>query len=219
MSTRSNLPRSTNDAKTGFLKIIMGPMYSGKTTELKRLIRIAEQKNQDILVVRHAEDYRIIDNNDPDHAIQFLTTHDGDSIRISQDGSPRRSCIATNLLSSIEVEPGQLVAIEEGQFFSDLKQTVLSWIFKRKVDVIVVALSSYASESQTEHLSPLPQVLELIPHANNIVFFSTVCTFCRSDEGLYHFHRDKSTPYGMCVGGKEKYGVACRDCIVSQVTN
>lgn len=193
--------------------MITGPMFSGKTTELKRLLRNFNQKEMNILLVRHSSDVRSIDKS-ADEALLFLTNHDGERINVSSDGTPKKTCISVRSLASVDTTGYDVIAVEEGQFFDDLTDTVLEWVGEKKLNVIVLGLLSYAHLSDHRFLTPLDNVLHLIPHANSYTGFKSVCDVCKNDEGLYHFRHDQSdSAPQMCVGGKNMYGVACRGCI------
>ena len=211
--SRSNSSVSSAFTENGSLTMIIGPMFSGKTTELKRLIRNAYAKRLNFLLIRHSSDVRKLDNSS-EEAECFLTNHDGERLDVSIDGNPKRMCISTHDLKEVNIDGYDVVAIEEGQFFDDITTVVMQWIRNKKKNVIVVGLVSYAAPHSENCLYPLNNILHLIPHANKTECFKSVCNICLNDEGLYHYrleHIDAQPQ--MYVGGTEDYGVACLSCI------
>ena len=93
---------------TGFLKLIIGPMYSGKTTKIIEVYNIIKKNNP--IVINYYQDKRY----DP----KLLSSHD--KIKIP--------CIQLENISQIfaneKINDTEFVLINEGQFFTDLKDSV-----------------------------------------------------------------------------------------------
>ena len=92
-------------SKVGELNIIMGPMYSGKSTELLRIYN-KFKRNYNILVINHKCDNRYGTNS--------VNTHNKDSID---------SVSVDNLFDSINesnLEEIDIILIDESQFFDNL---------------------------------------------------------------------------------------------------
>jgi thymidine kinase len=99
-------------ADCGYLEIIKGPMFSGKTTRLVNLYNqyIKEQKN--VCVINYSQDKRYHDT--------MLSTHDKVMI----------PCIFTNKIADIweSISKAEIILINEGQFFADLYDEVFKMI-------------------------------------------------------------------------------------------
>ena len=91
-----------------YLEIIVGPMFSGKTTRLVNLYNryVNEQKN--VCVINFSEDKRYHDT--------MLSTHDKVMI----------PCIFTNKIADVweSISKSEIILINEGQFFDDLFEVV-----------------------------------------------------------------------------------------------
>ena len=100
---------------TNKLELIIGPMFSGKSTELIRKIRLAKTINKKVLVIKPKLDNRY-DNNK-------LVSHSFES----------EICETVDNLESIDeiIIHYDLIVIDEGQFFSDLKKYVFRTKYKR----------------------------------------------------------------------------------------
>ena len=88
------------------LKIIMGNMFSGKTSELVRRLKRYEVIGKKILVINSSKDTRCMEH--------VLRTHD----------NMKFECIKTNNLQELNYEQVDIIAIDEAQFFIGLKTFV-----------------------------------------------------------------------------------------------
>ena len=96
--------------KGGSINIIIGCMFSGKSTETIRLIRRYKTGNKNILVINHA-----------------LDTRYGESV-ISSHDKVQLKCLSLKILNEIkdkeEYKKSDVIFVEEGQFFKDLFEFV-----------------------------------------------------------------------------------------------
>ena len=110
-----------------FLHIIMGPMFSGKSTELIRLIREYRFIEKNILVIKHALD-------DERYAVSKICTHD----------QQKEDCISINDLNVINNNDhyinAEVVFIEEAQFFKGLSDFIKDGIENKGKSFIIAGL-------------------------------------------------------------------------------
>ena len=85
------------------LKIIMGNMFSGKTSELVRRLKRYQVIGKNILVINSSKDTRCLEH--------VLRTHD----------NIKFNCVKTNDLTQLNYEKVDVIAIDEAQFFIGLK--------------------------------------------------------------------------------------------------
>ena len=173
---------------TGKLELIIGPMFSGKSTELIRRINLLKVINKKVLVVKPSIDIRY--NTDK------LTTHNYEST----------DCVVLENLSSInnEINNYDVVVIDEGQFFKDLKKTVSIWVDNYNINVIVGGLDGDYERK------PIGQILELIPMAESCVKLCSYCNMCSNGiEGPFSLRLIKSNDQ-ILIGGVETYIPVCR---------
>ena len=94
----------------GYLEIVVGPMFSGKTTKLIETFYQLNKPNIQIKVINYSLDKRYDDNK--------LSTHDQWKI----------NCEFHSDLDNIDVSNTDIILINEAQFFPDLKNIVLRWV-------------------------------------------------------------------------------------------
>ncbi|CAL6055538.1 Thymidine_kinase [Hexamita inflata] len=134
------------------IKLILGPMFAGKTTELLRLIRLHKQARQQVLAITYAEDDRI------------LQTHDFES----EFSVPALSLSDAQFYIT---EQTRVIAIDEGQFYPDLVEFCERWA-SEGFTVIVAALDGDTSRT------PFANVSKLISLADDVYKLTAVCQFC-----------------------------------------
>ncbi|TMW57262.1 hypothetical protein Poli38472_003187 [Pythium oligandrum] len=175
----------------GELQLIIGPMFSGKSTELVRRMRRFQHAKLKCLVVKYNLDTRYSEKN--------LSTHD----KVFFQAKPvDRLAEVRELLDSFDV-----IGIDEGQFFPDLIEFCNEAANAGKV-VIVAALDG------TFEKKPFGSVCDLIPAAESVIKLNAVCTCCGRDAAFTRrIVSDKSVEL---IGGSELYEPRCRTCFVKE---
>lgn len=174
------------------LKITLGCMYSGKSTELLRLYRRYNliYDSQNILVITHQIDNR--------YGEQVISTHDKNQI-------PSHSL--TNLMNIYETEiffQSQVIFIEEAQFFPDLKEFVLLAVERLNKKVYVFGLDGDFQRK------PFGQILDLIPYCDKVVKLKAICSICQDGtEGIFT-KRIVDSQEQTLVGNQDSYIAVCR---------
>jgi len=134
---------------SGFLKIILGSMFSGKTSELLNIYRLYNLCDISCCVINHSLDKR--------YHKTLLSSHDNRMI----------PCISSerigDLLDEEILKNYQVFLINEGQFFKGLYETVKSLVEKHKKTVYVCGLDGDYQRKQ------FGEILNLIPLADEIV--------------------------------------------------
>jgi thymidine kinase len=100
-----------------------------------------------------------------------------------------------------------VIAIDEGQFFSDLYQYVTKWADELPVDIVISGLDGSSERT------PLGDMLRLIPHAEEVERLTAFCSDCR-DGTLAAYSKYvgdmKKDENGVAIGGAERYRPVCR---------
>lgn len=191
------------------ITLIIGPMFSGKTTELVKLVdrkRIAEKK---CVIIKHCCDNRY---NEDEQDLKHVTTHcrmryeKCDVIYLSDLTSE----IMTNLYKNDKYD---VVAIEEGHFFSKTNNPnsigildFCSGLANYGIDVIVSALdSSFRQELFVE-------IGNLVANAETVIKLSAICMHCKEKDASFNI-RIIDNENEILVGGNDIYQCVCRKCL------
>eukprot|EP00824_Muranothrix_gubernata_P010393 TRINITY_DN23398_c0_g3_i2.p1 TRINITY_DN23398_c0_g3~~TRINITY_DN23398_c0_g3_i2.p1 ORF type:complete len:286 (+),score=47.68 TRINITY_DN23398_c0_g3_i2:41-859(+) len=171
----------------GHVQLIIGPMFSGKSTELLRRIRRYTYSRRRCLVIKYRKDTR--------YSADCMATHDRQSI----------SAHPCEQLSEVEsiVSNYDVVGVDEGQFYPDIAEWAEEQANRGKV-VIVAALDG------TFQRKPFGRVLDLIPLSESVTKLTAVCQICGQDASFSK--RIGSETAVEVIGGAEKYLPVCRTC-------
>jgi len=174
------------------LTLVIGPMFSGKTSYLLSSIRKAKEDGIPTYVITSNLDKRYTDG-------QKIVNHNLDSIEADISVSD-----ALNALMTTKFLRAKIVFIEEAQFYTNLLNFVLLAVNIYKKEVIIAGLDGDAERN------PFGEVLELIPHADNIIKLKAVCKRCCDGTPALFTSRIVKDPSIIHVGGADKYESLCR---------
>ena len=180
--------------KGGYLELIIGPMFSGKTT---KIIEIYNKYKDifNILVVNYIGDDR--------YSTTEIVSHNG--IKIPTISLKNLSDIDNNIIYSQKMNDISMIIINEGQFFKDIYEWVKIQTDFYKKNIIVCGLDGdYKRE-------PFTNFIKLIPLANNIIKVSGVCKSCADGTPSVFTYR-KTNELTQEVIGTDIYIPVCRTC-------
>jgi len=178
---------------SGRLEIIIGNMFSGKSTELIRRINRERSINKQILVINYLADNR--------YSTDSVSTHDRNSVK----------CLKMSKLMDFQFNDINSIDsffIDEAQFFPDLFKfvTILTDFYNKHV--VVAGLAGDVTRSK------FGEILDLVPHADTVDKLNAYCTMCK-DRTYAPFTKriDNNTESGdenVDIGGSDKYISVCR---------
>jgi thymidine kinase len=179
------------------LRVIMGPMFAGKTSEIQAIVRRYTCLGRAVLVLTSALDDRY------QESVTAIVNHDRLSV-------PARAVKPKDLFSVLawpEFCSAKLVVIDEAQFFSEdgmLERFVRIAVDGLQKDVVLVGLDSDAERK------PFTGLLALCAQADHVEKRSALCVMC-SDGTPAIFTRSLKERVGrVVVGGAEMYQPVCR---------
>lgn len=176
-----------------YLCLIIGPMFSSKTTTLISKIQREEIAKRKCLIIKWVGDTRYTNESK-------IVTHHG--IYMSADISCDR---LLPLLSNNTIDSYDVIAIDEGQFFPDLYEFVIKVLNVKNKKVLISALNG------DYRMQNFGEVYRLIPVAEEIIKLNAVCMVCHED-AQFTCRQDKSNEQQIIVGGEEMYLAVCRKC-------
>ncbi|MFR9504273.1 MAG: thymidine kinase [Rikenellaceae bacterium] len=177
-----------NTNKKGWIEVICGSMFSGKTEELIRRMRRAQFANQSVEIFKPRIDVR--------YSEEDVVSHDSNSIRSTSVESPQNILL---LCSDVEV-----VGIDEAQFFDNSLVEVCRLLADRGVRVIIAGLDM---DFLGKPFGPMP---ELMATAEYVTKVHAICVRCGNL--AHHSHRLSADEAQVVLGEKETYEPICRHC-------
>lgn len=176
-------------AEVGWIEVICGPMFSGKSEELIRRLRRAQIARQPLEVFKPAIDDR--------YAQGRIVSHS----RASIEARPVSS--ASEIARWVR-EGTRVVGIDEAQFFDATIVDVAERLAQQGVRVVVAGLDQdYAGRP----FEPMPRLMAIAEYVTKML---AICTRCGAPAG----RSQRLVPAGkrVLVGASDSYEARCRRC-------
>jgi len=174
------------------LTLIMGPMFSGKTSHVLAIVGRYSSIGKRVLVVNHALDARYVNANE-------IVTHSGQRV----------PCFTTDTLNALTEEflqPFDVVVIDEAQFFTGLVTLVEFVVDTLGKKLILVGLNGDSNRMTFGDMSLC------IPFADSLTLLSALCADCKDGTSAPFTRRKFDSPQQVVVGGSALYEPVCREC-------
>lgn len=173
--------------------MIIGPMFSGKSTMLIQKADQYELCNHKVLMVNHSSDVR--------YGTKGIYTH----------GKHKKDAVMMSKLMDFFENPSlnsafmihDVICIDEGQFFEDLPTFVPNAVNEHNKTIIISCLHG------TYHLTAFENVCTLLPFCDLIRPMRALCMKCKDGTKASFTQKIKDGPD---VGGSESYLPVCRKC-------
>lgn len=187
----NNMNNNTNNKISGELHIITGPMASGKSTELKRIIQVYQVCNKTI----------IIGSNIDKRSNSNILTHSGDSIRAYKYDKIQDFVEDKN----INLEEYDVIGIDEGQFFPDLIEYTKILINMNKI--IVISALDCDSEGKPFEVD----ISKLVHISDSFIKLNSICTYCKNGtKAIFSKYTKFDKTESIKFGGLGDYAPVCR---------
>ena len=182
------LEPSYRGQRSGWIEVICGSMFSGKTEELIRRIKRANYANQKIRIFKPAKDVR--------YHVENVVSHDENSIQ-SQPVHTSREIY--QYISDVNV-----VGIDEAQFFDEQLTEVCQKLAIKGIRVIVAGLDM---DYRGRPFGPMPAMLAVAEYITKV---HAICPHCGNL--ATHSYRMSDETETVVLGEKDKYEPRCRLC-------
>ncbi len=174
--------------RSGWIEVICGSMFSGKTEELIRRLKRAKIANQKVEIFKPIIDTR--------YAEESVVSHDANAI------------IAKPIASSMELldlaEGVSVVGVDEAQFFDLNLPQVCQQLALRGIRVIVAGLDM---DYRGKPFGPIPDLLAVGEYITKV---HAICQHCGNlATHSYRLSDDEGT---VVLGEKDRYEARCRTC-------
>ncbi len=191
-----------NSENGGQLDLILGTMFSGKTTYLLSQIAKIAELNYSILYINIEFDTRsesIFSTHNP-----FFDSHK-DFIK-KESIKNNVEMIKVKNLSEIEIEKKDVIIIDESHFFDDLVEFVNKCLDLNKYVIVSGLIADFKGNK-------FGKTLDLIPICSNIKRLHAYCAECAKDKKCSiatYSKRIVKCKKSIDIGGSEKYIPVCR---------
>jgi thymidine kinase len=180
----------------GWIELVCGSMFSGKTEELLRRVRRAEIARKKVQLFKPTIDNR--------YGLVRVASHDGVAREDAVVG-----CSAEDILRRLDVDT-EVVAVDEVQFFDDSIADVCDHLADRGLRVIAAGLDQ---DFRGEPFGPMPL---LLARAERVDKLHAICVACGASasrtQRLIDGRPARYDDPVILVGGSESYEARCRNC-------
>jgi thymidine kinase len=173
----------------GWIEVIVGSMFSGKSEELIRRLRRAQIARQKVQIFKPVIDTRYADDHIVSHSEMRIP-----SVAVAS---------ASELLDRVEPDT-EVVGIDEGQFFDQELPSVCNELANRGKRVIVAGLDQ---DYLGKPFEPMPQLLAIGEYITKTL---AICMVCGNPAN----HTQRLVPGGsrVLLGAQGTYEARCRAC-------
>ena len=172
----------------GWIEVICGSMFSGKTEELIRRIRRAQIAKMDTIIFKPKVD----DRYSPEHIVSH------NQMKLNSQMVETSDEILT------KSQKAEVVAIDEAQFFDDDIVEICKILAKQKKRVIVAGLDT---DYRGEPFGPMP---ELMCEADYVDKLRAICVKCGNP--ATYTQRTSKDSQRVVIGETDIYEARCRNC-------
>mgnify|MGYP001222322812 CR=1 FL=1 len=171
----------------GYLEIILGPMFAGKTTRLIAKWRECIFLSEKVCVINYEEDKRY------------------DEVQMSSHDLIKIESLNVKKLKDIIDVDAEVFLINEGQFFDDLYEVVLHLVETLNKTVYVYGLDGDYKRDN------FGKILDLIPICNKVKKLTAMCNICKDGTKAYFTKRITNETSQKLIGINNHIAV-CRNC-------
>lgn len=186
-------------AGMGYLELIVGSMFSGKTSYLLDIYKKCMFCSIPIAVINYEDDVRYSDS--------MLSTHDKQMIPCIK-AKTITDAISNNMT---EITEAEVILINEGQFFPDIEEQVKTLVEKSKKRVYICGLDGDFERK------PIGNLHKLYPFCDDIIKLKSLCSICRDGTpGIFSFRITNEVD--QVVIGSSNYLPLCRQCYITETS-
>jgi len=179
--------------RKGWIEVICGSMFSGKTEELIRRLKRARFAKQRVEIFKPQIDTR--------YSVENVVSHDSNTIPSTPVTSSGNILLLT---SDVDV-----VGIDEAQFFDNNLVDVCNKLADQGIRVIVAGLDM---DFKGNPFGPIPQIMACAEYVTKV---HAICVKCGN---LAQFsHRLSDTEKLVVLGETDIYEPLCRTCFTEAI--
>ncbi len=172
----------------GWIEVIVGSMFSGKTEELIRRIKRAKIAKQQVEIFKPLIDTRYSKDN--------VVSHNANNI-------PARAIAKPEMIYDY-IAKAEVIGIDEAQFFDKEIVTVCNNLANNGIRVIAAGLDM---DFKGKPFGSIPEIMSIAEYVTKV---HAICVNC--GELANYSHRLTNNEDLIELGEKEKYEALCRIC-------
>lgn len=182
------------NSPVGYLKVILGCMFSGKTSEILKEYRRWSACGYECLVINHSSDVRYSETAEQTY------THDGFMV----NSIPVGDKLFDFFKKESYISRYDVILINEGQFFEDLYDFTNYLVNQKKKKVFICGLNGDFKQRK------FGSILDVIPLCDDLVKLEALCSHCKDKPGIFTFRLTNEEE--QRVIGSNNYKPVCRRC-------
>jgi thymidine kinase len=186
----------------GKLEIIMGTMFSGKTSYCLNKIALFVELNLKVLYINidfdDRSDLEFSTHNPIFNSIDFKKKD-----KINEN----LTMIKVRDLSNITFESYDIIMIDEAHFFDDIIKFTKKLLDNKKHVIIATLIADYKGNK-------FGKVLDLIPICDEVIRLESYCIECSKQKKInkaIYSKRITKNKESIDIGGSDKYVAVCRE--------
>ena len=194
----------------GYLELIIGPMFSGKTSEILQIYKQCKFCNISVAIINHTIDKRYHNT--------MISSHDKimapclQASNLSDIWSDYVFFEAGNQIdnnSHMLLRNSDVILINEGQFFPDLYETVIDMLNNNK-KVYICGLDGDFERKK------FGRIIDLIPFCDKVRKLTSLCSLCKDGTpGIFSMRLTNETE--QTIVGSDNYIPVCRKCYSNKI--
>lgn len=174
--------------RSGWIEVVCGPMFSGKTEELIRRLKRAKIANQKVAIYKPAKDTRYDKNNVVSHDANFLV-----------------STVVSSSKELLTIDRDiNVVGIDEAQFFDDELPEVVQELAMNGIRVVMSGLDM---DFKGKPFGCMPALLAVAEYVTKL---HAICMHCGNL--ATHSYRMSEEQDTVMLGETDVYEARCRTC-------
>jgi thymidine kinase len=197
--------------QSGYLELIIGPMFSGKTSRLIEIYNQCKFCDISVVAINHSIDNRYDD--------ELLSTHDKIKIPcikterlfdvwLNEPIPEKKNKIIYRINDKKKILESKVILINEGQFFPDLLDFV-NELLKNNKRIYICGLDGDFERKK------FGQIIDLIPLCDKVEKLSSLCSICRNGKkGIFSMRLTDEKKQTLV--GSQNYIPVCRECYASK---
>lgn len=193
---------TNTNSGTGYLELILGPMWSGKTSMLLTCHKQFCFCKLSVSVINFKADDR--------YSETMLSTHDKQMIPCMTGFSMEEIMRVPE--NAKKINESDVILINEGQFFHDIVDFTIHMVEEQHKKVYICGLDG---DFKREKIGKL---LDLVPLSDKVTKLRALCGKCKDGTPAPFSFRNSSSTEQVLIGADDIYIPLCRKCYQAEVT-